>query len=965
MTFFYKIFAFCILLGLQTNLWSQQIDFNAENIAWAQKRLSKMSLREKIGQLFMMDVSPKIDHAKDKKILAEKIKKLKLGGIIVMKGDYSIAADWIREFQKVAPTPLMVSIDGEWGINMRIQNTTKFPYQLTLGALADDKLIYDMGSAIARDCKRLGIHVNFAPVVDVNTNPKNPVINFRSFGENKSLVAQKGLQYAKGMQDQGVMACLKHFPGHGDTDKDSHKDLPSIHKTREEIFDLELYPFKELIQKNIWSVMVGHLNVPALDPTGIPTSLSNAVITGVLKRDFKFQGLIFSDALNMKGVSANATPGQMELDAYLAGNDILLYSENIEKGMSRIEDHVKSNASAKQELDERILKILLFKHKLGSHILPEVNYSPDEHENEKLSQDLYDKALTLLSDDHIGLEQWMDGKKKTLYITLNETNSIIRKDLEKHTQFTFFNLHKNSNAEAYENAIRSMRDYDQVIIAYHDLSQYENKNYGLNASQIDFIQNASAKDQVLHIWLGNPYALKYFQSANHILLSYEENLKTQKAISNAFIEKKVLNGKIPVSIGKFKQGQGYVAIEKTNVHVPVEEMDYSNLDRASALIQIESLANEIMTNGVAPGFQMVVLHEGKEIYNKCHGRHTYGMEAKLVEPTDFYDLASLTKILCTTLATMKLYEEGKIDLDRFVKDYIPLDDSSSIHYTTIRQLLTHDAGLTPFIPFYKRFQDENYYLYFDTKRSDEFPYQVADNLYVRKDYKDSMWHEMIHTKLGVVGKYKYSDLSMYTLQRIIENLVDMPLDQYIQKNFYKKMGVSLTYNPSFKLPKSRIIPTEFDASFRKQQVHGYVHDQGACLYGGVSGHAGLFGTASDVAKVMQMLLNGGTWGKHRLLNASTITQFTEQQRLGSRRGLGFDKPDTENPAMSPASKDCSFASYGHTGFTGTCAWVDPFQQLVFVFLSNRVYPSTDNKKLANGKYREKMMSLFYQYIRSK
>jgi len=963
-----RVVGFLLLVFSCNFASSQDISFSKEDRDWAKKQLSHLNQREKIGQLFMMDVTPKLENANDKKLLKEKIKKLKVGGIIVMKGDYSIAADWIRDFQKTTKTPLLVSIDGEWGINMRIANTTKFPYQLTLGAIKDDQQIYNMGAAIAYDCQRLGIHVNFAPVIDVNTNPKNPVINFRSFGENKENVTAKGLAYALGMQDYGVMACLKHFPGHGDTDKDSHKDLPTIHKPREEIYDLELFPFRELIKKNVWSVMVGHLKVPSLEPTGIPTSLSKPVISGILNHEFGFRGLVFSDALNMKGVSENSTPGQLELDAYLAGNDILLYSENIEIGIDRIQEFVKANKLAEDELDDRVLKILLFKHKLNAHLPPPDNTAPEERLNSKLADDLYERALTLLSDDQLTLGNWMDQTKKTLFISPSDNNTELRKTLEKTTNFSFFNLPRNASEDQFDQAIRAIMGYDQVIISYHDLSQYENKDYGLSKSVIDFIENTSAKNQVLHLWFGNPYALKYFQKATNVLLAYEENSRTLAAVGRAFLEKKKLDGRLPVSVGRFAEGSGFQKVEEVKYNTPIGEMiDDDSLvanDRASIMNRIQRLGDEIIYSGVAPGFQMVVYHKGKEIYNQCRGKHTYGLESKMVNSKDLYDLASLTKILSTTLATMKLYEEGKLNLEKTVSEYIQLDDSATVKDVTIHQLLTHEAGLYPFIPFFQRFNIDNYFSYFDNKRSSTFPYQVAESMYVRADYKDSMWHEITHKTRSNIGSYKYSDLSMYILQRVIESISGMSLDHYVTKHFYKKIGVDLLYNPTTKYPIHKIAPTEFDDKFRLQQVQGYVHDQGACLYGGVSGHAGLFGSASDVAKIMQMLLNGGTLGKTKLLMTSTISKFTEQQRIGSRRGLGFDKPDMESPTSGAISRECSYATYGHTGFTGTCAWADPFQELVFVFLSNRVYPSAENKKLAKGKYRERLQSLFYKYIQS-
>lgn len=914
----------------------------------------------------MVDVSAKLDQAANKKKTIDLIKKQKVGGIILMKGEYSLSADWVREFQKTASTPLMVSIDGEWGIHMRIANTTKFPYALTLGAIDEESELYRMGKAIAEDCKRLGIHVNFAPVADININPNNPVINYRSFGENKENVFRKSLQYALGMQENGVMAVAKHFPGHGDTDMDSHHDLPVIDKPLQDLEKLELYPFQKLIQKGIWGMMVAHLKVPAVDPTGTPSSLSQPIITDLLKSKMKFEGLVFSDALNMKGVSTYSTAGKMELDAYLAGNDILLFSENVEKGIQRIEEYIKANPDAKEELNERIEKILLFKHKLGCHAPPNLTYSHDESSNDALATTLYEKSITYLSEENIPFESWNDNAQKTLYISLSDMSTELRKRLEKSTAYTFFNLPSKTASELYDLAAQDMKNYDKVIVAYHDLSQSSSKNFGLNAAQINFIANLKNRDNVLHLWFGNPYGLKYFQEASNIVLAYEDNFKTQTAVYNYLQKKSAPLGKLPVSVGKFKEGEHYTAIPASKTTIVDVSPVGTTMDKAAVLSQIESLCQEILWTGAAPGFQMVVNHQGKQIYNKSYGKHNYGEDAPTVKNTDLYDLASLTKILSTTLAAMKLYEQGKLKLDGQVGDYLLLDDSATIGTIYIYQLLTHEAGLTPFIPFYQRFHTDNYYTYFSNEQSPDFPYPVARNMYVRKDYADTMWQEISHSTLKNIGSYRYSDLSMYILQRIIERITGEPLDKYVVKNFYSKMGVSLTYKPILKYSLSKITPTEYDDKFRLQLVHGYVHDQGCALYGQVCGHAGLFGNATDVSKVMQMLLNGGLWNGTRLLRAETITKFTEQQRIGSRRGLGFDKPNTDDPsASSPTAKECSFATFGHTGFTGTCAWGDPFHQMVFVFLSNRIYPSADNKKLARGDYRERLQALFYQYINAK
>lgn len=962
------------ILFFSSSLTAQQISFSREDSAWAQKIYNKLNTKEKIAQLFMADILAKSDNASDKKRILDLIKKKKIGGVIIMKSDYSLTSEWVRDFQKAANTPLFIAIDGEWGINMRIANTTKFPYALTLGALENDSLIYEMGKAMGRDCKRLGININFGPVADVNINPKNPVINYRSFGENKYRVGMKSVNYALGLQSQGVMACAKHFPGHGDTDVDSHFDLPVINKPKDVLEDLELHPFQQLIDANIWSLMVAHLKVPALD-NNKPTSLSKAVITDLLKKEMGFQGLVFSDALNMKGVASNNEAGQMELEAYIAGNDILLMSANIEKAIDKIQAYIQlsSDYRVEKDLENRVMKILLFKHKLNADKIAELVYSPDESSNIILSEKLYKQAVTLISKDKKELEPIIDNNKNSLFISFADGQTEFKKQMENYKGFSFTRLARNSSESDYNKLLEGLSPYEQIIIAYHDVLQNEKSNFGLSSQQINFINSISSKRNITHVWFGNPYALKYFQNSNNIIIAYEDNTKSHQAVYQLLKNNEKFTGKLPVSVGKYKEGLSYSGIntivKQAGNHVLktdsifLDDIDYSTLDKNGVLERIEIICNNIISNNVAPGGQLYVMHRGKEIYSKAFGHHTYSDEAPEVRMTDLYDLASVSKIMATTLAVMKLKDMGKLDINDKVGDYLYLDETNTVSEIKLKELLTHEAGLTPFIPYFQRFNDSNFYNYFSQSPIPNFTTQVADNLYIRDDYKDTMWYETTHHELKNVGKYKYSDLSMYILQRVVEKASGMPLDVFVHKNFYKPMGLNLTYNPMSKYPKTRVAPTELDTKFRLQQVHGYVHDQGCALYGGVCGHAGLFGSAKDVATIMQMLLQGGTYNKKEYIKPETINQFTSQQSLNSRRGLGFDKPNVDDLSSTPTSTSCSFATFGHTGFTGTCTWADPFSELVFVFLSNRVYPNADNKKLAKGNYRERLQSLFYQYIK--
>ena len=967
----FTIFIFCIL-SVISSIQAQPSLFSKSDSAWAKKALNDLNTKQKIAQLFMTEISPKPENKDQKKKVMQLIKKNQVGGLIIMKGDYALTGEWIREFQKNSNVPLLVSIDGEWGINMRIGNTTKFPYQLTLGALTKDSLIYEMGKAIGRDCRRLGIHVNFAPVADVNVNPKNPVINYRSFGENKFRVTDKALNFALGMQSENVMACAKHFPGHGDTDVDSHLDLPVITKPKEKLEEIELYPFEKMAEENVWATMIAHLKVPSLDPNKT-TSLSYDVVTNLLKKDMGFQGLVFTDALNMSGATKSSDPGTLELEAYMAGNDILLMSQNIESGIRKIEDYVLTSSDNRvtEDLNARVFKILLFKHKLKTFQIPPEENAPDETINKAITEKIYQDAITFVSQETMEGTVVMDKLKSTLLISFADKSTSFHSAMQAYKEFAQIRISKNASDKEYANVLEATKNYEQVIIAYHDLSQHSASSFGLLPKQISFIEAVSSLPKVIHVWFGNPYALKYFQKAKNVIVSYEENEKTQLATFRKLYQSELFTGSLPVSVGIYKEGKRYNIYQK---QVPeqkelaadtsfVDEAYLTQINKADAIARVETLCQEIMENGVSPGGQLYVLHKGKEIYKKSFGKHTYSSEARQVKNSDLYDLASVSKIMGTTIAFMKLKDAGLLNLTDRVGDFLTLGEFNTVSNITLAQLLTHEAGLTPFIPFYERFNDSNFFNYFRTKPEADFTTEVAKDLFIRDDYKDTMWYETTHRERKGIGTYKYSDLSMYILQRVVEAAASMSLDKYLYTQFYKPMGLELCYNPTDKFKLERIVPTEYDVKFRLQQVHGYVHDQGCALYGGVCGHAGLFGKAEDVAQIMQMLIQGGKYKGKQYLKPETISLFTSQQNPNSRRGLGFDKPNVENLSSSPTSPLASFATFGHTGFTGTCTWADPFNELVFVFLSNRVYPDANNKKLARGKYRERLQSLFYLYTK--
>jgi CubicO group peptidase (beta-lactamase class C family) len=619
-----------------------------------------------------------------------------------------------------------------------------------------------------------------------------------------------------------------------------------------------------------------------------------------------------------------------------------------------------------EDFHKRVYRVLLFKSKLIANcdfsFQPNYYYvnTPSNHEHFQFCQKLYDHSLTYLSENKDFVKRLQNPTSKNLLITVGSLNdNYIRNWAMNMSNYQVVSLSKNPDINEMYRIYDILSGYDNILVAYNDLSQHANKNFGLNVSVTNFISQINSFPNVLNIWMGNPYGLIYFQNAKNVLVAYEDNVFTHTSIYNFLNNRWDPIGKLPVSVGKFKEGNIIDEKQKINSFEILSEEELSSVTLSKEKIEkVDFFCEDLIANGATPGCQLVVYHKGKEILNKAYGSHTYATDAKKVSKEDIYDLASLTKILSTTLAAMRLKDLGLLRIYGQVKDYLTLDSTATISNIYISQLMTHSAGFTPFIPFHQRFNTENYFQYFSMVPEGKFNVKVAENLYVREDFKDTMWYEMSHSKLSGVGKYKYSDLSMYTMQKIIESLSKTSLEKFVYESFFKPMNLKLIFNPYKSVSLQNIAPTEYDISFRKQLIHGYVHDQGASLYGGVAGHAGLFGRAKDVAEIMQMLMNYGTLNWKKYFNELTVKQFTSQQSESSRRGLGFDKPEKDGPTSSL----CSSNTFGHTGFTGTCAWADPDHEIVFVFLSNRVYPDSENKKMISGNYRVKLQTLIYNLI---
>jgi len=935
-------------------------------MAWVDSVYLQLSPEERIGQFFMLAAYTGEKDFNMQKVTAQ-IQKGNAGGVIFFKGNPRAQVEWTNTLQTQAKVGAFVAIDGEWGLSMRLDSTTIFPRQMTLGAIANqhNHLIYAMGKEIGRQCKRMGIHINFAPSVDVNNNPNNPVINERSFGEDKFKVALKGLEYALGMQEEGVLACAKHFPGHGDVNTDSHFDLPQINKSVAGFDSTEFFPFKVLFENSVGSVMVAHLNTPALDPTpGSITSVSKRIATEWLKDSLRFNGLVFSDALNMKGVAKQYKPGTVDSMAFVSGIDILVFSEDPEKGIQKIKSALANGTISAEEMEARVKKVLAFKYKLGLNkpqVIRTQNLTNDLNcpQAETIRKELFERAITFAANKDNLLPISSNSYAKLASVAIGSGPSAFQSQLKLYASATFFSQANEKDDAAFDALLKRLSEFDLVVIDLHGMVRSAARGYNVTPAIKKFVLELAKRTKVVLTIFGNPYSLQYFDNVPWVICAYEDNGATNRAAADALFGVQKVSGRLPVTASSvFPVGAGYVndTIQELKSGAKETSIDLNKLNR------IDEVVDKAIRAKAFPGCQVVVVKDGKIIWNKAYGTPTY-TTVEPVKTTDIYDLASVTKVAATTLAVMKLYEQNKLDINQTLDHYLAFDDSATIKKIKVKDVLLHQAGLKPFFMFWRETVKENFDKYYRSKAESGFTLQVADSLYIRNDYADTMWHIMSHSPVAAKPKYEYSDLDFYILQKIVERISGETLDVYLNKHFYQPMGlVTMGYKPIEKFDKAEIVPTENDITFRKQLVHGYVHDQGAAMYGGVAGHAGLFSNAYDLAELFQMLLNNGLYNGQRFLDSSTIAYFTARQSNLSRRGLGFDKPEPDFSKPSPCYDNVPLSVYGHTGFTGTCVWSDPTNKLTYVFLCNRIHPSAENNLLVKMGVRSELQEIIYKAI---
>ncbi len=968
------LLVFCVLVGT-TQLWAGEPPFEKyRSDNWVDQQLKKMSLEEKISQLMMITVYPTQNEA-SKAAAIKTIKTFKPGGILVMQGSPVKTATWINEFQEASTLPLLVAVDGEWGPAMRIDSIVSFPYAQAIGAVQDSALVYQMGKDFGLQMKLLGIHMNFAPVADINTNPLNPVINFRSFGEDKQNVAEKTWMVAKGMQDAGVIPVAKHFPGHGDTKTDSHKTLPLVPHSKSRIDAMEAYPFRYLAEKGISGIMTGHLNVPALDPSGRTSSLSKKVVNDYLKGEIGFKGFVVTDAINMKGVKSAF--GRAEVEALIAGNDMIEFVPHLEMAVKAVKTALLKNEITEAEIDEKCRTILALKRYAGlNEYKPAVVKNLTEKLNapqfEVTQRKLIKSSLTLLANDDILPVENLENRKIAAVSIGSNAPTAFQKMLANYTSVEHFELPGNASEQEWAKLRMKLTNYNLVIAGIHGINKYPPGQYGTNKTERQAVENLVNENNTVLAFFGNAYALKYFENIHHVkglILAYQDNALTQQLAAQLVFGGIGANGKLPVSVdARFNAGDGIQVNSNRSFSYTIPEA--AGID-SKKLYKIDSIAQMGVEEKAYPGCQVLIAKDGKIVYHKCFGYLTYN-KVRPVEKNQLYDWASVTKVTGPLPAIMKLVDEKKIDIDAPFSRYWPDFKGSNKERLILREVLAHQARLEPYIAYWRGAVNEKGELdrrIFRHEPSEHFSIRVSDKLYMNPNYYSVMMDTLIRSELLPRRKYTYSGLSFYLYPKIIENLTGTDYETYVKQNFYRPLGAyTVTYNPYKHFPLKRIVPTEIDDFFRQEALCGFVHDEGAAMMAGISGNAGLFGTTNDLAKIFEMYLQKGYFGGRRYISEKTIGEFTRVQypENENRRGLGFDKPLIDNdeneledayPAVSS-----SVNSFGHSGFTGTFAWADPDNNLLFVFMSNRVYPTRENQRLYELNIRTEMHQAIYDSI---
>jgi beta-glucosidase-like glycosyl hydrolase/CubicO group peptidase (beta-lactamase class C family) len=918
-----------VVMGLTNPNGGDSIAQLKDQGSWTESTLKSMSLAEKVGQLvFVWTPGRYFPHDSEEwRELQRLLTKRHLGGLIFSIGDVYEYAVQINQLQRLAKIPLLISGDFEYGVGMRVRYTTTFPRAMAIGATRNPKYAYEVGRVTAVEGRALGVHQNYAPTVDINNNPKNPVINTRSFSDDVKLVNEMGAAFVRGTQEGGMIATVKHFPGHGDTDVDTHLGLTTLPFDESRLNSVELAPFRAAFEAGVVSVMVGHIAVPKLDTaTGLPATVSHAITTKLLQDAMRFSGLVVTDAMSMRGVSTKFEPGESAVLALKAGTDLILMPVDADVAVEAIISAVRRGELTEERIERSVRKILRIKEQLGLHKnrfvdIENIGTRVNTVEHQLLALTIARDAVTVLGNKSGILPLARTDSRRYLNIVIAGTEDPSEGRLfyshlqERFPRTELARIDPRSNKLEYETTMSRVALADVLIIQLH-LSMRSGEMSGFLPKQFqEFITNLikTGKPHVM-ISFGNPYVVMDFPNGETYVCGYSDAEVMQRAMVEVLFAESPARGKLPITIpGVYKFGEG-VLYEKQVLRVGVpEEVGMSR----TGFDAVDEVMEAAVRDSAFPGGVLFVAKNGVIVHQKAYGAYDYAPYSKRVTVGTIYDLASVTKVIATTSAVMRLVDEGKMELKDPVVKYIPPFGQHGKEKITLENLMVHNSGLPAWRKFYE---------FCST------PQCVLDSIYATP----------LAFRTG--DTTVYSDLGLITMGKVIEQVTGTTLDHYVDSVFFKPLGMRSTmYNPPARLHQW-IAPTEIDTLWRKSPipVRGQVHDENCATLGGASGHAGLFSTAGDLAVFMQMLLNGGTYGGKRYLNETTVRLFTRRHSSMSTRGIGWD---TKDPRRSWAGTLLSERTFLHTGFTGTSVAADPERQLIVILLTNRVHPTRNSTKI--------------------
>lgn len=958
---------------------------------WADSLYRSMDDEEKLAQLIMPIIYPSADA---QRIQAEeaRVKKHRWGGILYQRGQLAEQNTMNARLQRASRVPMLIALDGEWGLYMRLKDAPRYPRNLGLGMHGDEQLLYNYGREVARQCALMGIHVNFAPTIDVNINPRNPVIGSRSFGEDPKVVARMSLAYAQGLEDGGVLSVAKHFPGHGDTSEDSHKTLPLVSADKARMQRVELYPFSQYIRGGFGGIMTAHLRVPAYEPSGIPSSLSHKITTELLQHNLGFGGLIFTDGLEMQGVQTNKL-GDIGVAALKAGNDILLGPRSAEQQLKALLQAKQSGELSEELIRHKVMKLLRYKWRLIVQ-QPQRTASPERIHSEiwtepatREMRKLWQASLIYYQRTERTEQALKAGQYKRIAVVQVGKNPIANPPRPTRGLGGSTITYLSWGGDATRTA--QLASYDLILVNAFDTQVPR-----------EALVSLASQRPVLLAHYATPYKVRpdsWHKGLSHVLLTTEAAREAQEAVLSLLTQEQAKATPLPSAPLSDDSDDPTAnmtprtpapssASSKPRAQESLLRFDEGRFDALEAIIE------EGLKSKAFPGCQVYIAHKGQTIYHKAFGLMGMQVERQQVERSTLYDVASITKALATTPAVMLLVGDGKLKLHERLQSYLPEFAGSDIGRASLRSLLLHQTGLPAGLNFFTDLIDSTSYAgelispqartgyiplvgrawgnprfdwlrqYISPKQSAEHPLTMARGLFISPEFKAVMLARLKATPLKRAGQYRYTDLGFILLQQVVERISGQSLDEFLQRRLFAPIGAKVYFNPlQHGVAQAEIAPSQVDRFLRKQTIQGTVDDESAACLGGVSGNAGLFASASELAKIAQLLLNQGRWEGKQIIPSEVVRQFMSDTDMRGRRALGFDKPQPRS-AYNGAGESASAGTVGHFGFTGTAFWIDPKEQLLFIFLSNRTYPTRSNNHLSTERYRPRLHQAVYEAL---